>query len=794
MSHTWLQPRPRASFRFPRPALALIAGLVLFIPYTASATIDTVYVDNTKSPGGNGTSLANAFSSIRTALSTSTGVTGGPDTVFAIVGTGVPYRELANITIAATDSGTVGHPFVIMARGTVIIDGSNEASTWTAVPNNSTMWRTSVPSAATSANQVFLNGVPLPYVAVDDTIEVSELPLIQPGRCQIIPDADSVYVNFGTHGNHTSVDPTGITGYVSLRDFRIAASNVTIQGLTIRRSNNDGISLVTNAVRNVTIANCDVRQSFDQGFMPNSNPRSHHCTIRDNVFSENGSHGIFLPDTITDFTLLRNTCAYNVDVLAYLNNPAGRSSVNGIRLGGRPGNAGPISSVHNHLLEGNVAHHNQDSGIEIRANNTLLRYNQSYSNQDHGYDHLSCTDNTHIGDLAWGNNRDGMSFENNSRNHTLRNCVIANNGHDRSRVDWEIEHNKSSLTNFSSDNNVIWRASSGETLPDTVLIKLKGSSDCTSADSCFGTLARFQAAFTGLEQHSRSGQPTYVDSTGASFNPIPLSTSSVLDGADAAATGYLANDLRGYYRHDAQAKEPNTGTGGIDYADIGPYEWDVAETPTAPSLACYRGRYDAAIQWSSTQYNGDESSRYEALNGEWSFESGATAPSGVANCVHAPDLAECTHFTFGIRITDANTGYYSTSTCTLSTKCSGSTYVYCGDGLVAGGGDDESLVAELEGSQSGNLEPKNLDLRIATVGTGRAVLYAIPREHADMPFDLGVFDVAGRLVMTVARGPSRVGRFSTALNRSSPGLGKAGVYFVRMRIGSTTLRKSVVLW
>ncbi len=440
------------------------------------------------------------------------------------------------------------------------------------------------------------------------------------------------------------------------------------------------------------------------------------------------------------------------------------------------------------MVEGNIAHHNQDTGIEVRSNNTLLRHNQSWSNQDHGFDHLYSTNNTHVGDLAWGNNRDGMSFENHSHNHTIRNCVIANNGRDRSRNDAELEFDNSAIYNLTSDYNVIWRDFTPEPA-DSIILNLKGGTSCSS-DSCFGTLARFQAAFTSLEQHSRSGQPTFTDSSAGNF--VPLSSSSVLDGATSDATGYVALDLRGYYRHDAQAKEPNTGSGSIDYADIGPYEWDVAESPTAPSIACYRGRYDAAINWTSTQYNGDESSRYYVLKDGHSIEAGVPAPSGVPNCVYAPDLSECTHYTFTTTIINANTGYYSSSVCTLTTKCSGNTFVYCGDGLVGGGGE-ESVLAELEGAGFTD-EPRQLEIRIATLGPGRSIHYAIPRELAGAALDLSVFDVAGRRVLTVIQGLGRAGRFTADLPRSRHGLERSGVYFVRLRAGAHSLRKTLVLW
>jgi hypothetical protein len=256
----------------------------------------------------------------------------GPDKVLAVVSTGIPYSERSAstmINVLAADSGTVGHPFVLLARGSVTLEASDTTSAWSPVPNNSTMWRTHVAHGTTFATQVFLNGVPYPYVDAPDSIALPNLPA---GRSKFILSADSFYVNFGAYPNWQSVNPTGTTGQVSVRNaISVQGSNVTIHGFTIRRSNSDGVN-ISGPVRNVIVENCDVRKSFRQGIMPNS-ATSHHCIIQDNLSSENGSYGIIIPDANTDFSILRNTCTFNADPAAWANKIPGRSSVNGIRLG-----------------------------------------------------------------------------------------------------------------------------------------------------------------------------------------------------------------------------------------------------------------------------------------------------------------------------------------------------------------------------------------------------------------------------------------------------------------------------
>ena len=65
---------------------------------------------------------------------------------------------------------------------------------------------------------------------------------------------------------------------------------------------------------------------------------------------------------------------------------------------------------------------------------------------------------------------------------------------------------------------------------------------------------------------------------------------------------------------------------------------------------------------------------------------------------------------------------------------------------------------------------------------------------AGAQIDLGVFDVAGRRLLTLARGAARAGRFSVSLPRGEAGLKRAGVYFMRLQAGGETLRRTVVIW
>jgi hypothetical protein len=400
-----------------------------------------------------------------------------------------------------------------------------------------------------------------------------------------------------------------------------------------------------------------------------------------------------------------------------------------------------------------------------------------------------------------------MSFENTSFNNTVRNCVLANNGRDRCRNDWELEVDwvGEAPVGWSSSHNVIWRDPVNEPTDDAIINWGGGPQEgsgsnpecgncvgmpppCASTTKYFKTLAAFRAQFPQHEVGSVDAMPAFADSHSGNF--IPLSSSSVIDAGDSGAGGYVPLDLRGYRRHDAQAREPNTGTGTINYADIGPFEFDVNDTPTEPEISIATSQTEMVVMWPSTQYNGDESSFYQVFFGS-GVPSGSPAPPGGNNCVRITGLTPCAIFPVYVTITDVNTGLSSSSTpVNVQTQCSGPVGIECASfrplhGLTAG---DE------EGSAGAEDHPLSLECRVGMAGGGRQVVYAVPRTLAGAPLDLGVFDVAGRRIVTIARGAVKAGRFSAPLAGEQAKFKGAWVYFVRLRVGGETLRRTVVIW
>jgi hypothetical protein len=74
------------------------------------------------------------------------------------------------------------------------------------------------------------------------------------------------------------------------------------------------------------------------------------------------------------------------------------------------------------------------------------------------------------------------------------------------------------------------------------------------------------------------------------------------------------------------------------------------------------------------------------------------------------------------------------------------------------------------------------------------IRFRVPAGAADggaVPVRLAVFDLSGRLVTTLVDGPVPAGTHAVALDRGALGAGN-GVYFYRLRVGSTTLTRTLI--
>jgi len=80
-------------------------------------------------------------------------------------------------------------------------------------------------------------------------------------------------------------------------------------------------------------------------------------------------------------------------------------------------------------------------------------------------------------------------------------------------------------------------------------------------------------------------------------------------------------------------------------------------------------------------------------------------------------------------------------------------------------------------------------------GDETTVRYAVPGRLEGEEYDLALFDLAGRRVGTLGRGKAMAGNHSAAValrSRVDKSVGR-GVYFIRLRIGLTTMTQRVVI-
>src|SRR5438093_794963 len=316
-----------------------------------------------------------------------------------------------------------------------------------------------------------------------------------------------------------------------------ARSWVTIDGFTITRCEARCINL-SSSCSNVVIAHNVVTFSGKYGIQVTGGSA---ISISSNQVNDNADHGVSMLSGVTNSTFEDNECARNIL-------PSQREA-NGLYLFG----------CSNNVIRRNRFHHNQDTGLQIQSgsNNNLSIQNRSWQNGDHGYDHLLATGNVHIGDVAWGNYKDGFSIEGNSTGQTLYDCIAVDNGLTTSEYDLWVEG--TSQSGFVSDDNLFWNSISQPP------IKWDGS--------IYSSVADYSAA-TGHDTRTLQANPRFVAPAQGDFHL--MAGSPAIDDANSGAANWPSTDAEGKARADDPATA-NTGRGSITYADRGALEFQ----PTA---------------------------------------------------------------------------------------------------------------------------------------------------------------------------------------------------------------------
>src|SRR5262245_11083797 len=104
-------------------------------------------------------------------------------------------------------------------------------------------------------------------------------------------------------------------------------------------------------------------------------------------------------------------------------------------------------------------------------------------------------------------------------------------------------------------------------------------------------------------------------------------------------------------------------------------------------------------------------------------------------------------------------------------------------------------VPDRESRDDGSSQPSMLALTVDRhargAGSSVALSYEVQASLAGAPFELAVFDLAGRRVALLERGLARSGRFSA--NWSPSGKAPKGLYFVRLRVGDQQVTSRVAV-
>ena len=450
---------------------------------------------------------------------------GGPGTTI-LVKAGV-YREKVSVPA----SGATNNPFIIKAiDSSVVVDGADDfsfSSDWTLFSGN--VWLAA--DVTWSPKQVYVDGARL-------TLS-SDLPGSLPLNTFRYISGQGVYVNIG--GDNPGVHETFVGSRAN--GFRLSGDSwVTIDGFTVTRTEDSGI-YAKNHSDNISIINNIVNFCNDKGIAVK---QSANVLISGNVTHENNDHGISLTGGVSNSVVENNE--------SFLNFRPGIRAANGLHVHRSPGN----------LSQNNLFHNNQDSGQQINgleSINNISIQNTSWNNGDHGFDHVGSSGTLHVGDVAWGNYKDGFSVEGSAINTQIFNSIAVENGLTTGRYNLWVDSN--STPGFVSDFNIFWNST---TEPP---IKYTSTEYTTIVDY---TLA------SGHDVNSIQSDPLFVDPMNGDFHL--LAGSPAIDSADSSVPNWPNTDGEGNLRQD-DPSTANTGAGLIDYADRGCLEAIPTGTPVA---------------------------------------------------------------------------------------------------------------------------------------------------------------------------------------------------------------------
>ncbi len=500
-------------------------GLALVALTSSSGLAQTYYVSNASPCAA--TPDGSELAPYCTILAATTAHKGPGVTI--VVKPGI-YREQVTVPL----SGVAGSPFVFRASGPGAViecaDDFANAALWTQAEGTS--WLAS--SATVAPLQVFASGGRLAVtLELGSTMPVNTFHF-EPGV--------GLYVNLGG-------DSPALRGVlVGKRNYGFNMSTksfITVDGFEIRHAESRGIYM-QNPTSDIVISNNTVSFSNSYGIQTINGQRN---VITGNKVSDGNFHGIGLTAGASGCVVSNNESFRNADLAV--------RRANGIFLSAAPANT----------MFGNNLHNNQDTGLHwsLGSNNCVSYHNRSWSNGDHGFDHLATTGTMHRNDIAYGNFKDGFSFEGDSPGASVYNCIGVNNGITVTNgvaangKDLWVDGNSS--VGFVSDHNIFWNS----TLQPPV----------KWIDTSYNTLAEFQAV-SGLDLHSFQANPIFLSPITGDF--AIGSGSPAIDAAHSGVSNWPGVDIFGTAPLD-DSRTLNRSEGPIAYADIGVFEFLPLDSP-----------------------------------------------------------------------------------------------------------------------------------------------------------------------------------------------------------------------
>jgi PKD repeat protein/phosphatidylglycerophosphate synthase len=519
-------PSPKP-MREPRAQVAMpVTGLLLALTLSSAATARaaTYYVDAAStncSSAGPGTE-ALPYCTISSALSARAAA---GNTI--VVKPGI-YRE--QVTLPA--SGTAAAPFVLQASGPgVVIDGADDyavTSKW--VLSSGSIYKAS--SVVWSPKQVYVNG--LRYAV--STASTSAIPA---GSYRWVAGS-GLFINVG--GGNPGLRQV-LVGRRTYGIVMAGRSWVKVDGFSVTRTEDRGI-YANSGSNDITISHNTVTLANKYGIQVSESARA---LIQSNLSTDNANHGIAVTTSVSDCVIEDNESARNA--------VPGTRSANGLYLYG-------ASACR---VQRNRWHDNQDTGEHIQqgANNISVG-NLSWNNGDHGFDHLFATGTQHVGDVAYGNFKDGFSIEGGSPGSLVANCIAVNNGLTTSEFNLWVD--PASAVSFVSNDNLFWNSTSQQPIK--------------YMSTVYSTIAAFSSA-SGMDTRSIQADPRFVAPTSGNFHL--QQNSPAIDNANSSVPNWPATDGEGLTRRD-DPSTPNTGQGSLAYADRGALEFQPAGLPPLAAL------------------------------------------------------------------------------------------------------------------------------------------------------------------------------------------------------------------